>query len=375
LGCIIFTIEMTIERHISGLLYRYDCVIIPGLGGFVANHTPATINHTTNLVFPPSKSIIFNKNLITNDGLLTDTISREENISYNEANSKVAVFSNYCKEKLQRRERIEFAELGVLYFDNENNIQFKPDFSANFLSDSFGLMPVAARELVKAIEEKKQEAKVIELQKETVTNPDLLQDDNKEKKQAEVIEITRKKSAVRKYWPAAAVLLPVVFYSIWIPVKTDVMKTGYIDVADLNPFHVRSEKTYVERNSSFRFSVDEGTDEWKQLSSASNGNAFTIPVDENSYVVNVAESTKVDQNVIPDASMDIHIIGGCFIDPDNAGNLVSTLQQQGYSAYILDKHNGLHRVAISSHADMNEALTAIKDIRAKGNSAVWILEK
>lgn len=367
--CIIFTVEMTIERHISGLLYRYDCVIIPGLGGFVANHSPATINHTTHIAFPPSKSIIFNKNLINNDGLLADTISRAENISYNEANSKVSVFASYCKEKLQRRERIEFAELGVLYFDTENNIQFKPDFSANFLSDSFGLMPVTAQELLKAVEEKKQEAKVVELKTEPVIT-------EKRWVETKVVEISPRRSAVRKYWPAAAVLLPVVFYSVWIPVKTDVLKTGYIDVSDLNPFHVRSERTYTARNSSFQFSSEDGMDEWKQLSSLSNGNSFTIPVDENSYVItNAAESTAVNHNVIPDASMNIHIIGGCFIDPNNAENLVATLQGQGYSAYILDKHNGLHRVAISSHADMDEALSAINAIRAKGNSAVWILEK
>lgn len=367
---------MTIERHISGLLYRYDCVIIPGLGGFVANHSPATINHTTNLAFPPSKSIIFNKNLITNDGLLADTISRIENISYNEANSRVAVFADYCKEKLQRRERIEFAELGVLYFDNENNIQFKPDFSANFLSDSFGLMPVAARELAKAVEEKKKDAKVVELNTATASDTNLLQKNNSEKKEAKTIEITTGKSTLRKYWPAAAVLLPVVFYSVWIPVKTDVIKTGTIEISDLNPFHVRNEKTYTERNSSFQFFAAEGTDEWKQLISASAGNTFTIPVDENSYVItNVAESTNVHHTVLPDASMNIHIIGGCFVDPHNAENLVNTLQQQGYSAYILDKHNGLHRVAISSHSDMDEALSAINAIRTKGNSAVWILEK
>lgn len=363
---------MNIEKYITGLLYRYDCVIIPGLGGFVANHSPASINHVTKVAFPPSKSIIFNKNLITNDGLLADTIAREENISYAAANSKVAVFVAFCREKLQRRERVEFEELGVLYYDQENNIQFKPEFSANFLAESFGLMPVAANELAKAVEEKKEEAKIIELPKEKIIAEKLTGD----KEKAKVVELKPEKSFIRKYWPAAAVLLPVAFYSVWIPVKTDVLKTGYIDVNDLNPFHVRSERAYNERVSVFQFFAGESTDEWKQLTATAGGTTFTIPVDENTYVVStVAESTFVKDPVIENADMDIHIIGGCFMDPNNAGNQVKLLQQQGYSAYILDKHNGLHRVAISSHADMGEAMLHLKDIRAKGNTAAWILEK
>jgi hypothetical protein len=34
---------MKIEQYISELLYKYDCVIVPGLGGFVANYKSATI--------------------------------------------------------------------------------------------------------------------------------------------------------------------------------------------------------------------------------------------------------------------------------------------------------------------------------------------
>ena len=34
-----------VARHIENLLYRYDSVVIPGLGGIIAAYRPAGIDH------------------------------------------------------------------------------------------------------------------------------------------------------------------------------------------------------------------------------------------------------------------------------------------------------------------------------------------
>ncbi len=73
---------VNIEKHIALLLRNYDCVIIPGLGGFVANYSPSQFNRAKGLLSPPSKAIIFNRNLINNDGLLMNHLSVNENLSY-----------------------------------------------------------------------------------------------------------------------------------------------------------------------------------------------------------------------------------------------------------------------------------------------------
>ncbi len=72
---------MKIDQHISDLLYCYDCVIIPDFGGFVANYRSAEIDKKRNILYPPSKGIIFNKNLVHNDGLLANKIAKDENTS------------------------------------------------------------------------------------------------------------------------------------------------------------------------------------------------------------------------------------------------------------------------------------------------------
>ena len=76
---------MKLDHYISKLLFRYDCVIVPNLGGFVTNYKPANIHPIKNTFYPPSKGISFNKNLIHNDGLLANAISQENGISYEKA--------------------------------------------------------------------------------------------------------------------------------------------------------------------------------------------------------------------------------------------------------------------------------------------------
>ena len=56
-----------IDKHINELLYNHDCVIVPEFGGFVTNYASAKIHPVQHTFTPPSKNIVFNKNLKNND--------------------------------------------------------------------------------------------------------------------------------------------------------------------------------------------------------------------------------------------------------------------------------------------------------------------
>ena len=75
----------SVEDHIKELLFRHDCVIIPNFGGLVSNPVSSKINTVSGTIFPPSKLIVFNKNLSINDGLLINHISKKEKISINDS--------------------------------------------------------------------------------------------------------------------------------------------------------------------------------------------------------------------------------------------------------------------------------------------------
>ena len=59
-----------IDQHIFELLFQHDCVILSDFGGFVANYVSAKVDENTRRIFPPAKTVIFNKYLTNNDGLL-----------------------------------------------------------------------------------------------------------------------------------------------------------------------------------------------------------------------------------------------------------------------------------------------------------------
>ena len=61
-----------LSQHIEVLLLENDCVIVPGLGGFVAHYTPA-IQVEENVFLPPTRTIGFNPQLKLNDGLLVQS--------------------------------------------------------------------------------------------------------------------------------------------------------------------------------------------------------------------------------------------------------------------------------------------------------------
>ena len=58
-----------LAQHIEVLLLENDCVIVPGLGGFVAHYTPAMRVAEENVFLPPTRIIGFNPQLKMNDAV------------------------------------------------------------------------------------------------------------------------------------------------------------------------------------------------------------------------------------------------------------------------------------------------------------------
>ena len=377
---------LKIEKHIAQLLRNYDCVIIPGLGGFVANYSPSRFNMAKGLLSPPSKAIIFNRNLINNDGLLTNHLSVNENLSYTEASNFVNEFVVICKNQLSSGKRIEFDELGVLYEDNEKTIQFRPDFSVNFLTESFGLFPVVAKELVYSVqnieakvdaptineaEEKVTYIKVAEVKEERITReikPELRTVESQNPSEKKIVPIKRKRKT-GSYIAAAVIGIPLIFYSVWIPLKTDVIKTGVIQVADLNPFHAPIAPSVYKP-----FDKKLAADLSEKIMPTVEESALEEPV---LPIINEVDTTLVDANNPIEENIDLnnnyHIIAGCFQEGENAQRMVDYLQSKGYKAYILDTVNGLQRVSAASYSNPADAMSALRNIRGNQVSEAWLL--
>ena len=368
-----FVLMTSIEDLIGNLLLRHNCVIVPSFGGFVAKPVSAKIDYKKGTMLPPSKSLLFNKQLINNDGLLINELALANSSSFDSASEEVREKVSVWQASLKRGERIELDRIGHLYFDEEQNICFEQDRFFNLLLESFGLGQVhfLTQEKTSVIEEKvslvpEKEVAVITEQEET---PIIPISTPLKKKEIIITEprIGRNRKKIRRY-VAAACFLPFAFYSIWIPVKTDVLESGVLSIRDFNPFHKTSEGVYFQSELT---SVPTSTEEEQstlenELSELpSDVKVYSYKYSDDFYIpVQLIETTDeippVDET--PEEAFNpnaVNYIVGCFGDKTNATNMVLKLNNSGLDARILDVNNGLHRVTAGS-AISNESLQSIK---------------
>jgi len=125
-------------EYIEHLLYLHDCVILPGFGGFICNYKEASVDPQTGLWSPPMKTVIFNKHLQENDGLLIHWIAQAENISYEKAQQHVTLFREEVKVLLNQKRHINFGHIGTFSIDKRSNLLFESSHQ-NFLVDALGM--------------------------------------------------------------------------------------------------------------------------------------------------------------------------------------------------------------------------------------------
>lgn len=159
---------MKIAFYIADLLFEHECVVIPGLGGFISKEHPASVHPVKHQFKPPYKEIVFNPHLRANDGMLLNFIAQKEELSYADAKQKLDKFVLKCLEELGNGRRITFRNIGFIQYDEHKQILFQADESQNYLGSSFGLTgfvsPAIKREgfqerLEKTIHQQREEKK------------------------------------------------------------------------------------------------------------------------------------------------------------------------------------------------------------------------
>ena len=123
---------------LPGMFLDYDCVIIPELGGFVCNERTAWYDEDKEEMVPPSRDVLFNPNLVYNDGLLAQEIMRAKGMDYTEAMKLVASEASDMIEALKSGKPIEIPRLGRLYTSDDGLVRFLPDAELVRMLGSFG---------------------------------------------------------------------------------------------------------------------------------------------------------------------------------------------------------------------------------------------
>lgn len=135
----VLDMDINVAEAINHLLYDYQTVAVPGLGAFVSEYHPATIDHIEGIIHPPSKSVTFNRRLAVNDGVLYNHLQKcYPGATYEDLQEAVKDYVSAIKGRLKSQEIVDIPEVGRLYQDFENKIQFLQE-PTNFNKDSYGL--------------------------------------------------------------------------------------------------------------------------------------------------------------------------------------------------------------------------------------------
>ena len=129
----------TIDKHIEYLLLDNDCVIVPGLGGFVAHRVKSRFDKHDNMFLPPYRTLGFNPLLTMNDSLLAQAYTDTFDISHPEAMSRIEKEVENIQKQLDNQGQFEFNGLGTLIKDKEQKLIFEPYESGIITPEYYGL--------------------------------------------------------------------------------------------------------------------------------------------------------------------------------------------------------------------------------------------
>jgi hypothetical protein len=200
-------------------------------------------------------------------------------------------------------------------------------------------------------------------------------------------KVDQGKSQFWKY-AAAACLLPIAFYSLWIPLKTNVLSSKMISIQDLNPFHKANKINYIQipfksqvhKLTTNNSSLDE---QYKQADLQSDYWHYQYD-EETSFTVRKEQQVLPEKFTEPNTNnvnnehepialnpSTYNCIAGSFSNLNNANLLVSKLKSKGYDARILPGGN-LHRVSIGGGFS-EESVNLLKSKAIQEGLNVWIL--
>ena len=310
---------------LPGMFLDYDCVIIPGLGGFVCNGRSAWYDEENEEMVPPSKDVIFNPNLIHNDGLLAQEIMRARDLSYSEAMKHVEEEASFMVRQLKEGKPVEIARVGRLYPGDDGVTRFLPDSELVRVLSSFGHARIPLTKLV--------EKKVIPIHSPLV------------------VKIAR---------AAAVIALPIVLGGAWILSDSSNTSTLLSVLPTFDTEAIVSTFMPSEGSALFNTSNEEITE------------AIEIEYATEEVDLLLSENKEEEEETLA-IQINFLIIGGAFSIEENALNLAETLKREGFTpTHHYQNHNNLNLVALGEFETESSAREALKEARKKGRTASWL---
>lgn len=378
-------IELT--QHIEALLLENDCVIVPGLGGFVAHYTSASRTEDGQLFLPPARMIGFNPQLKMNDGMLVQSYMSVYGTSFSDASKMVEKEVEKLLASLHENGKADLGNIGELRYSIHNTYDFTPydhKFATPYLYglDSFEMQELSA-------------PRQASLPKSSFTRQPALPATRTRRLRLHV-------NRPHLLQAAAMVAIILLFFCLSTPVKnTEVIKANY---AQLLPEELLEQ---IEKQSLAITPVKVAQPEQKRASSrktpAQKKQVAPVAVKEvkvapaPATIATPAATAKRAQAVTP-AKMQpaevtqpvqaipmpakpvvakrYHIIIASVGLPEDAETMAKWLLKEGFKEAKAIIGDGKNRIAIGSYATEAEAYQALNEIRQnEAYQNAWVLKK
>lgn len=355
---------MEINRYIKDLLLEHDCVVIPGLGGFIGSSSRAELQSITKTITPPGKRISFNAQLQRNDGLLIHHVAYVEGVSYDEAEHGVQEFVKACKRRLEQSGLIIFQEVGKLTMDADGIISFYPTPGRNLLQESFGLKPVHYRQTF-----------------DTVTQPNTVETAPVNTPLQPVgAQQNKTKKLFSTYGVSIAAMLAIVIF---------VAQGVYFEPLALENFGFFKPES-IFKSSTEAPKTDMASINAEPIAAGSLEATGTLEVVENNVTEEITtpvieETTTPTPEPVNHADAPVHIteistndvedgyyiILGAYSSKRNANNFIK--EHNNLSGLVIIPSNGLLRVALPAGSVATEAYQLLEKQRQQENAAAWLV--
>ncbi|HEX8563917.1 MAG TPA: SPOR domain-containing protein [Flavobacterium sp.] len=309
---------MKTDLYISQLLYRYQCVTVPGFGAFLTEIQPAQLHEDSNTFYPPKKLVSFNSYLKNNDGLLANHVAQSEKISYEKAVEAIQEEVGIWKNEIYSEGRFTLKNIGELSLNHERNLVFMPAEHANYLTDAFGLgsfvSPLVRREQLKL------EAEAVE--------------------EKAPIQFTPERRKGNNYLKYAAVFV------------LALSATGSI---------------------AYKWNQDQIAEKTILVESAVQQKVQSKIQEATFFIENPLPAVTLN---VKGKSYPYHIVAGAFRNEVNAQKACEDLIKSGYHARRIERNkHGLYPVLFGSYSTYAEAQKAMSEIRRTTESEAWLLVK
>ncbi|MBP5477836.1 MAG: hypothetical protein J6Y15_00535 [Bacteroidaceae bacterium] len=377
---------ISLSKHIEILLLDHDCVIVPGLGGFIANQAPARIDdNDSHNMLPPYRTIGFNRELSVNDGLLVQSYMQAYDAAYPEALLQMEKDINKMLVQLDTIGNYTLDGIGTLSKNIDGSLAFTA-FEAGILTPSlYGLYSI----VVKTLEEAKKEKEIREsLNKISLlpiqTENDLsgsteTRQDNTTTEQPATAEVKQDKEEKKhdkyikrivsfrpnwKEFSVASAVAVVMFFLFQFPSlksgdelnDTVVASTIYLgNPSEMGAAPTKSEKSVVTKPASYKSIADKIVE----------NNKTTI---KNKVVETQPTIEKINEN-----PKFVIVLASC-VSKKNATLYIESFEKEGFkeARFVEGKINRVHYSGYSTYTEATNALNKLQSESELFKDA-WIL--